>query len=267
MNIFQLLFINPITNLLVLAYKLFLLIGIPYALGFAVILLTIFIRLILYPFISAQIKAQASMQKISPHMAKIKEKYKGDTKKQQEEMMKLYKEHGVNPAAGCLPLIIQLPVIWSLYSVLTSTVAVKSIEGINQINEKLYFPFLKIDHVWDTLFFGIPLFQTPAHLFPTTPLIILVPIITGVLQFIFSKMMINPQANQNQEKKENKEDFQSAFQTQSLFIFPIMIGFFAYTLPFGLSLYWNTFTLFGILQQYLLVGSGGLKPWLDKIKK
>jgi YidC/Oxa1 family membrane protein insertase len=61
------------------------------------------------------------------------------------------------------------------------------------------------------------------------------------------------------------DDFQAAFQKQSLFIFPVMIGFFSFTLPVGLSLYWNTFTLFGILQQYLLVGPGGAAPWFKKL--
>ena len=66
-------------------------------------------------------------------------------------------------------------------------------------------------------------------------------------------------------KKE--DDFQTAFQTQSLYIFPIMIGFFSFTLPLGLSFYWNTFTIFGIIQQYQVQGFGGLAPWLKKLRK
>ena len=65
------------------------------------------------------------------------------------------------------------------------------------------------------------------------------------------------------EKK--KEDLASAFQTQSLYIFPVMIGFFSFNFPVGLSLYWNTFTIFGIIQQYKISGLGGLKGWVDKI--
>ena len=67
----------------------------------------------------------------------------------------------------------------------------------------------------------------------------------------------------NEDKK--KEDFASAFQTQSLYIFPVMIGFFSYNFPVGLSLYWNTFTIFGIIQQYKVSGLGGLKGWVKKI--
>lgn len=262
--IFNILFVFPITNALVLFYKVLLLVHFPYALGFSIILLTIFIRLILYPFVSAQIKAASKMQKISPHLAHIKEKHKHDKKRQQEEMMRLYKEHGVNPAAGCLPTLIQLPIIWSLYNVLITTVAANSTEGIKKINEILYMPFLKIDHVWDTSFFGLPLYETPAKLISSIPLIILVSVLTGAFQFVLSKMML-PEHPVQTKKNKDASDFQSAFQTQSLYIFPVMIGFFSYNFPIGLSLYWNTFTLFGILQQYLLIGPGGLGPWLVKI--
>src|SRR5438132_215117 len=113
-EIFNIVFTNPITNVMVAFYKVLYLAHIPYAFGFSIILLTIFIRLVLYPFVSAQIKSSYKMQKVAPHLAAIRAKHKGDTKRQQEETMKLYKEHGVNPAAGCLPLIVQLPIIWGL---------------------------------------------------------------------------------------------------------------------------------------------------------
>jgi YidC/Oxa1 family membrane protein insertase len=104
------------------------------------------------------------------------------------------------------------------------------------------------------------------------PWLILIPIVTGFMQFILSKMMMPEEvldAKQVLAKKtpQKSDDFQAAMQKQTLFIFPIMIGFFSFTLPVGLSLYWNTFSLFGILQQYILAGPGGLKPWLAKIKK
>lgn len=260
-EIFSLLFTNPITNVLVGFYKLLSIIGVPYALGFSIILLTAVIKLILWPFVSLQIKSAAKMQKMTPHMNEIKEKHKDDKKKQQEAIMMLYKEHGVNPAAGCLPLIIQIPVIWSLYGVLTNVVAITSIAAINKINAVLYFPFLHLTSVWDPTFLGFSLAASPATLLSVAPIALTVPLITGVLQFILSKMMLPEEM-----PKTQKDDFQSAFQKQSLFIFPIMIGFFSYSLPIGLSLYWNTFTVFGILQQYLLIGPGGTKNWITKAK-
>lgn len=266
LELFKILFANPITNLLVGSYQLLNLIGAPYAFGLSIILLTIIIRLILYPLVSAQLKSAHKMQKVAPHLQAVKEQHKDDKKRQQEEIMRLYREHGVNPVAGCLPLIVQLPIIWSLYQVLITAVNVNSLTSLSKINSVLYFDFLKIDKVWSTDFFGVPLGKNPGDLMGTTPLIILVPILTGVFQFILSKMMM-PEVNPNlpQAPKKDKEDFQAAFQKQSLFLFPVMIGFFSFTLPVGLSLYWNTFTIFGILQQYILLGPGALAPLLKKI--
>lgn len=270
-EIFNILFTNPITNLLVGLYQLLSTIGIPFAFGFSIVLLTVAIRLILYPFTAAQIKSAYKMQKVAPHIKEIREKHKGDNKRQQVEMMRLYKEHGVNPAAGCLPLIVQIPVIWSLYQVLNVAVSVNSPAALSKINNVLYFDFLKLNHVWDTLFFTLPLGVNPSNLFSKMPLIVLLPILTGVFQFVLSKMMMPEEALAAQtaiaKKTEGKsDDFQTAFQKQSLFLFPAMIGFFSFTLPVGLSLYWNTFTIFGILQQYILIGPGAAAPFFRKVK-
>lgn len=267
--IFTTLFTNPITNLLVGSYHVLFFIHFPYPLGFAIIVLTVIIRLILYPFTSQQIRSAHKMQKVSPHIAALKEKHKGDAKRQQAETMKLYKEHGINPMAGCLPLLIQLPIIWSLYNVLTHIVDSNVVSTIQNVNKVVYFQWLKLTPTqWDVYFLGIALSATPAKLIPQNPIFITIPLITGVLQFILSKMMMpHPDdvvKKTNKTKKDN--DFQTTFQNQSLFIFPVMIAFFSYNLPLGLSLYWNTFTLFGIIQQYLLIGPGGAHPWFVKVK-
>lgn len=281
-DFFNLVFIIPIINILVVIYSIFSFLHIPYALGFAIIGLTIVIRFILYPLTNSQLKASMKMQKIAPHLSKIKEKHKGDSVRIQQETMKAYKEHGINPAAGCLPVLIQMPIIWALYSVLQRVVNIKSGVAMGEINKIVYFDFLKLHSVWDPSFFGLPLGALPSKLMSTIgPLILLVPILTGVLQFIFSKMMIPSKTGvasdatgvavlekdiekKTQVDKKDAGDFASAFQTQSLFIFPVMIGFFSYGFPIGLSLYWNTFTIFGIIQQYKIMGLGGLATWIKK---
>jgi YidC/Oxa1 family membrane protein insertase len=274
MNIFNALLVDPITNILLFVYQILSFIHFPFALGFSIIVLTIIIRLILYPLTTSQIKASKKMMEVNPHLKKLKEKHKNDAKMLQAETMRLYKEHGVNPAAGCLPVLVQLPVIWGLYSVLSGIIQVGP-KSLAQINNIAYFDFLKLSKIWDTSFFGIPLGQNPSHLITTIgALILLVPILTGVFQFIQSKMMIITPPKKEDMKlsevkkgsgKKEEQDFATAFQTQSLYIFPIMIGFFSYTFPIGLSLYWNTFTIFGIIQQYKVSGLGGLKDWMDKI--
>lgn len=270
-NIFDVYLVNPIINILVVIYQVLFFLGVPYALGFSIIILTVFIRLLLYPLTASQLKVSKKMQDIAPHVNKIKEKHKGDTQQIHKETMALYKEHGVNPAAGCLPILIQLPLFWALYSVLQKIVLVGKDSIVLEINKIVYpLDFLKLSQPWDQSFFGIPLGQNPSQLISVMPLIILVPILTGVFQFIQSKMMFSSAASapktEKDEKKKN-DDFAKAFQTQSLYLFPVMIGFFSYTFPIGLSLYWNTFTLFGILQQYRVAGLGGLTDWIEHFKK
>ena len=274
-NFFTLILVNPIINILVAIYLIFSFLHIPYALGFAIIGLTVAIRFILYPLTTSQLQASMKMQKIAPHLSKLKEKHKGDAAKIQQETMRLYKEHGINPAAGCLPILIQMPIIWALYSVLQRMVALKPDAVAASVNKIIYFDFLKLNHAWDPSFFGLPLGGMPSKLISTMgPLIFLVPVLTGVFQFILSKMMIPAKTGievleKDIEKKaeidkKDATDFASAFQTQSMFIFPVMIGFFSFSFPIGLSLYWNTFTVFGIIQQYKVTGLGGLTEWIKK---
>lgn len=261
-------FIRPILNVLVAIYQLLFLLHIPYSLGFAIIILTILIRFIMYPLITAQLRTSKKMQDLAPHLSKVKEKHKGDAAKLQQETMRLYKEHGVNPAAGCLPALIQIPIIWALYSVLQKVVGFSSDSVVAHVNQEVYLPFLRLSTPWDQYFFGLPLGQNPSNLLSNMPLILLIPLLTGFFQFIQSKMMMvsKPKDAPLGEKKEDKQgDFASAFQTQSLYIFPVMIGFFSYGFPIGLSLYWNTFTIFGILQQHRVSGLGALAQDIERI--
>jgi len=265
-SLFNTILIWPIINVLVTVYKGLLFVHFPFALGFAIIILTIIIRFILYPLTTSQLKASKKMQDLNPHITNLKNKHKGDSKTLQQETMKLYKDHGVNPAAGCLPVIIQLPIIWGLYSALQQIASLKP----DVINKIVYFDALKLTKAWDPNFFGVSLGSNPSQLISTIgPIILIVPLLTALFQFIQSKMMFSkPKAQEGLVKKGEKkksDDFASTFQSQAMYIFPVMIGFFSYTFPVGLSLYWNTFTIFGIAQQYRVSGLGGLTEWKNKI--
>lgn len=263
MNIFAILVAQPITNVLVAIYHGLYSVGVPYALGFAIIILTVIIRFLLYPLTTQQLRASKKMQDMAPHLNKIKEKHKGDMRAQQEATMALYREHGINPLAGCVPALLQLPIFFGLYGVLRSAVGSKTIE---EVNKALYTDSLKLSHMWDTNFFGLPLGKTPRELLPTVGVgILLVSVVTALLQFMQSKMMMAKTAEEKQsqvtvEKKpaDKGPDFASVFQTQTVYFLLIMIGVFSFGFPIGLSLYWNTFSLFGIIQQYRIAGWGGL---------
>ena len=284
-NIFNIILVYPITNVLVAIYQGLLYVHIPYALGFAIMLLTVLIRIILLPLTASQLRASKKMQELTPHISKLKEKHKNDAKTLQAEQMKLYKEHGVNPAAGCIPAVIQLPIIFALYAVLRQIVNVNPKTGIATINKILYIPSLHLHGMWDQHFFGLPLGQSPSKLLHSYGILIfLIPIVTAGLQLLQSRMMFavqpKPAPTLPEKNKKGKEldkiasdkaaapkqdDFAQVFQTQSLFMLPIIIGYSSFAFPAGISLYWNTFTIFGIIQQYMLQGWGGLQPWIDKV--
>ena len=108
-------------------------------------------------------------------------------------------------------------------------------------------------------------------------LIFLFPILTAAFQFVQSKMMVPPATKdtkiekktsdkKTKDKEKPADDFATAFQSQSLYLLPLIIGFTSYNFPIGLSLYWNTFTIFGIIQQYRIAGWGGLESWIQKIR-
>lgn len=270
MNIFNLLLVKPIVTLLVIFYHGLTFVHIPFALGFSIILLTVLIRLLLYPLTSTQLKVSKKMQELTPHLSHIKEKHKGDMKRQQEATMALYKEHNVNPAAGCLPGVVQIIVLlFGLYPALRQILVLHAKDVVSTVNHLIYFPALNLTAPWDTHFFGFMLGKTPGELFSTVgPIVLLIPILTAVFQFVQSKMMM-PAKDPNAlvlKKEKKEEDFATTFQKQSLYLLPVMIGFFSWNFVIGLSLYWNTFSIFGIIQQYRVAGLGSAHEWVDKLR-
>ncbi len=251
-TIFQTIFSTPILNLLTAFYKLFLLIRLPGAFGFAIIALTVLVRVILHPFFSQQLETTRKMQELKPHLDRLSQKHKNDKSKLQQEQMKLYQQAGINPASGCLFMIIQIPVFIALYNTLQKFLLNGGgVKVLNEINHDAYFAFLKIQTI-DPWFFGFNLALSPAkaHLWYYYA----IPVITAILQYLQVAVTTPPTPSaalvkdNKGEKKEETEDFQKAMNTQMKFIFPAMIGWFSYTLPVGLSLYWNIFSLFSIMQ-------------------
>ncbi len=250
-SFFNSIFVFPILNLLVLLYKVFLLVKLPGAFGLAIIGLTILIRGLFQPFFKQQMEMSKKMQDLKPHLDRLNEKHKNDQKQLQQEQLKLYQQEGINPASGCLFMIIQIPVFIALYQTLSLFLLKgQGAQVITQINKVLYAPWLKIASI-DPWFFGLNLAVTPQK--SGQWYYLLIPLVTGLLQYFQAIAMTPPSTNlpavQGQkDKKDDSGDFQKAMTTQMKFLFPLMIGWFAYTLPFGLSLYWNIFSLFSIIQ-------------------
>lgn len=187
------------------------------------------------------------LSEIKPMLDELNKKHGTDKKRLQEEQMKLYKDAGINPAAGCLPALIQIPIFIALYNVFLKVLGSPA-DGIAiTMNAKLY-PFLSTFHIESVNlnFFGLDLAAKPNQWQTLGVGLLLIPVITALFQWLQTKMTMPPTTP---AKSSDKDDFSKALQTQTTFILPIMIGFFAYSFPIGLALYWNTFSIFGIIQQ------------------
>lgn len=251
-------FVNPIVNLLALYHYLFAIAKVPGALGFSIVALTVTIRLLLHPFFKQQMDSAKKMQDIKPHIDNLSKKHKGDAKKIQEEQMRLYQEAGINPASGCLFMVIQIPVFLALYQTLQQFFVADTTKVILALNKILYFPFLHFKTL-DAWFLGLNLAATPQQM--KSIFAYLIPIITGILQYFQTVSttagMVQPQVAASKTKdgkkdeKSTSDDFQKAMNTQMKYVFPFMIGWFALRMPIGLALYWNIFSIFSIIQYEL----------------
>lgn len=259
-EIWNTVFVHPIINTLIVLYKFFEWIHIPGPLGFAVIGLTIIIRFLLYPLMQAQLRSAKKMSAMKPHLDALHQKHKNDKSGLQQAQLALYKEHGVNPAAGCLPLLIQMPVLIALYNVFYQVLNNGNLQKvIEELNTVAYTPSLHLTTL-DLSFFGLNLGTKPSEWQTVGWWLLSVPIITGILQWWQSKLMMPARVEADKhaivakkitdEKEEKKpEDTAADIQKQMMIITPIMFGYFAFQFPLGLALYWNVFGLFGIMQQ------------------
>jgi YidC/Oxa1 family membrane protein insertase len=218
--------------------------------GVAIILLTIFIRLILYPLMQKQMVSMREMQKIQPLMKEVQEKYKNDKERLNKELMALYKEHKVNPMSGCLPLLIQMPILILLFQ--TLRVFKYYIPNTEIINGG----FLWIANQVEILKDGLPVIvgglAAPEQLIGLGGGIFGIEHI-GILPFLVGGSMYIQQKMTSTGGTTGK-DGGSSQQTQKMMtiMMPLLIGFMSFSLPSGLTLYWFTSTLLGIGQQYLI---------------
>lgn len=269
-SLFDTLFFAPIVNILVLLIRGLEGMSVPGALGIAIIIVTILIRLLVWPLMATQLKSAKKMADLKPHLDELKKKHKDDKQALAKAQMDLYKEHGVNPAGGCLPLLIQIPPMIAIYQVIYAFF--DGAHGLNRINGVLYNQDWALSQVPNLNFFGMNLADKPADFSRVGVLILVVPVLTALLQLIQSRMMtpkvvaINAKdSKKEKQEKESMEDAMASMQGQMLFIMPLMMAWISYTFPIGLALYLNTLTLVGIWQQYLISGLGGLESWIKKL--
>jgi len=256
--------VHPLLSLLVLAFGAF------HDFGIAVVLVTVAIRLLLYPLYVTQIRSQRVMQELAPALNDIKAKYGKDRQKIQEEQMKLYKERGYNPATGCLPLLLQMPILFAMYAAFIQAPGLTGQELRGVLWPFVSLPTLLGDHI-DLTAHWLPWIQTcldnngvqqiglacpdPGliQLFGV-PLKVL-PILAGAAQ-LFASVMAQP------VKQTKIDDPQQKMMQSMAYYFPLITVFIAWSLPAGLAVYWVTTTLFQIVQQYFVTGWGQLPRFI-----
>lgn len=272
-------FFAIMVNLLAVISNSFKMVHIGGELGWSIIIMTILVRFLLWPFMSSQIKVSRKMAELKPHLDDLKKKHGNDKQALAVAQAALYKEHGVNPAGGCLSSIIQIPIIMSLYPSLYLFVGYinpgkySPADALHKINSYLFLPSWQLKSLPNPSFFGLNLGAKPSD-FGLLSLFILIPVVTALLQYIQASMMTSgttvkkyPSDSPKEKKeKDSAEDAMGAVQTQMKYMMPLMIGYFAFSFPMGLAIYWNTFTLIGILQQYKLSGWSGASAAFD-VKK
>lgn len=222
----------PLLNILVLLY-----VYIPgQDLGLAIIAITLLIRLVLHPSYRTTLRAQRDMQKIQPYIEKLKVEFKDDQKRQSEEMLKLYKEHKVNPLGSCLPLIIQLPIIFALYRVFIAGLSTSSLAH-------LYSWFPNPPAQLHTVFLSF--LHIPQLAIDLTTRNIYLAIAAGLAQLFQTWITLK------RTRQTTPQPAKPGFNIQSniMLIFPVMTFGLAMTLPSALSLYWATATLVMTLEQ------------------
>ncbi len=235
----------------------------------AIILLTLIIRALIIPLFRQQTVSQRRMQLLQPEIKEVQRRYKGDRTKISEATMALYKDRGVNPAAGCLPLVLQFILLIPMYSVIRDGLtnfnpsAMLTVFGSKVVALECPNPVHIVNGVLDaskpcidTIVAGVDWSQ-PQVLFalPVIGGLSIFAVISGLLQLIQSRMVMPP-------RSEN--DPQSNVQRQTMVIFPLISIAYGGFLPSGLFLYWIGTTIFSIVQQYLIVGYGSLFPFFGR---
>lgn len=238
-KLFRAVITQPLFNLLV-----FLVDHIPsHSLGWAIVTMTLLVRLVLLLPNQKAMKSQRKLQKLQPEIQALKKKHGKNQQAMAMGTMELYKRHKINPMSSCLPIFLQMPFLLGIYFVVR--------DGISPQFQGLLYKFQNtLDlSVVNNAFFGLDL---------SIPNIWVLPVIVGVAQFFAMRLAIPPTKKDTPTKKSTKKskpaepdmaEQMQQMQKMMIWIFPFMIAFFTATFPAGVGIYWLTSTVFGIAQQ------------------
>lgn len=231
-NLFNVIFIRPIFNLLIFIYNI-----LPWPdIGIATIILTILIRLILAPLFYKSTKQQMIINQLQPALKKIQKEYKDDTQKLAKAQMELYNKHKINPFGNCLVSLLQLPIILAVYQVFLKGFGAETIQ-------KYIYSFITPPISINPVFLGIINLNKPN---------IFLAILSAVLQYISTKLSLPPAASKSEKITDPTQKITNVFQKEMVFIGPAITFIILLGLPSNLGIYWSITTLFSIAQQWFI---------------
>lgn len=205
-------------------------------LGIAVVLLTILVRLILFPFTHHSVKSQAKLRALEPEITKIKHDFKDKQEEQARRILALYKEHGVDPVSGCLILFIQLPILIALYQVFW--------KGINADSLEALYSFVPAPEHINIIFLGlVDLSQKSISL----------AILAAITQFIQLKLAL-PKTTKSEHAidSSSRPDMARMMNAQMLYMMPVIVLIAGLQFPAAVGLYWTTMNLFAIMHETIV---------------
>ena len=208
--------------------------------GVAILILVVIIKIIFFPLANKSYRSMAKMRKLQPEMQRLRDQFGNDKQRLNQEMMTLYKQEGANPASGCLPILVQIPVFFALYKVLLTTIEMRHAPFFGWIQD-----LSAKDPTAITNLFGFMPWSVP-ELGPLNVLNIgILPIIMGIT--MYAQQMLNPQPADPMQAKIFK-------------FLPVMFTFLLAQFPAGLVLYWTWNNLLTAGQQYIIMRRAGQKP-------
>jgi YidC/Oxa1 family membrane protein insertase len=197
--------------------------------GLAIIAFTIIIKTLILPLTVQSIRSSKAMQELQPKIKELQKKYGKDRQRMSQETMRLYSEHRVNPMAGCLPMLLQIPIFFGLYQAIMGL----SNSGVGWWNE----PFLWLPNLAK---------PDPYHILP---------ILAAAFQFVQTRMM-------RPYKQGPITDPQQAMMNSMMNFMPLTVIFFGWGFAAGPVLYWATQSVYSVVQQWLITGWGSLREWV-----
>jgi YidC/Oxa1 family membrane protein insertase len=229
-SLYNILVYQPLLNILVTIYRF-----LPWQdLGVSVIALTLLVRFVLFPLNSKAFRDQQKLQQLQPKLQEVQKKFQNDKEKQTKATLELYKTEGINPFAGLLPLLIQLPLLIALYRLFF---AFGGSHGLPASQLTLLYPFVSAPAGGiNPLFLGIVNLSTDRNASAVFA------IIAGILQFMQTRQMLG-------KSSAATSQFARAFQQQSTYLFPLFTVLILWRFPAAIGLYWITTTAFSIWQQ------------------